>query len=375
MRLLQLCTHFEGGGISRHVIDLSNALRAKGHYVAIAGTRGKWMSEEIDADFFCIDLHNVGEAGGPVPRRLLAAVRGGLALRRVLKAQRIEMIHAHESAPALVSQIATIGSGIPVYVTFHGAEPERIAQFGRIARFSADRVLTPSHNSARDLREIGGVPPDRLQVIGLGVQRTPDSDAACVAAIRAKLLGESGRVLIVTVARLAHQKGIDLLVEAARRSIARDPGLRFVVVGDGPQRDAARAWSAEAGIADVLTFAGHSDEAQAYLAASDIFFLPSRWESLPISIVEAFHRGLPVVATDTAGVEELVDDTVGRLVAIGDVDAMVAALAELAGDAAFARGSRMPRCAAAMRTVFPRPCPCELRAALSRCSGRGKAVA
>ena len=106
------------------------------------------------------------------------------------------------------------------------------------------------------------------------------------------------------------------------------------MVGDGPQRDEARAWASEASIADKLTFAGHSDEAQAYLAASDIFFLPSRWESLPISIVEAFQRGLPVVATDTAGVEELVDETVGRLVPVGDVDAMVAALAELAGDAA-----------------------------------------
>ena len=157
MRLLQLCTHFEGGGISRHVIDLSAALRARGHYVAIAGTRGKWMSEEKDADFFFIDLHNVAEAGGSVPRRLLAALRGGLALRRVLKKQRIEMIHAHESAPALVARIAAMGTGIPVYVTFHGAEPERIAQFGQIARFSADRVLTPSHNSARDLREIAVV--------------------------------------------------------------------------------------------------------------------------------------------------------------------------------------------------------------------------
>ena len=334
MRLLQLCTHFEGGGISRHVIDLSAALRARGHYVAIAGTRGKWMSEEIDANFFFIDLHNVAEAGGSVPRRLLAALRGGLALRRVLKKQRIEMIHAHESAPALVARIAAMGTGIPVYVTFHGAEPERIAQFGQIARFSADRVLTPSHNSARDLREIGGVPPDRLQVMGLGVQRKPDSDSTRVAAIREELLGDNGQVLIVTVARLERQKAIDLLVEAARRSIALNPSLRFVVVGEGPQREEARSWSEEAGIADKLTFAGHSDEVQAYLAASDIFFLPSRWESLPISIVEAFQRGLPVVATDTAGVEELVDESVGRLVAIGDVDAMVAALAELAGDAA-----------------------------------------
>ena len=329
-----MCTHFEGGGISRHAIDLSNALRTRGHYVAIAGTRGKWMREEIDSDFFYIDLHNVGDGGGALPRRLLAAARAAMVLRGVVKAQRIQLVHAHESAPALVARIATIGLRIPIYVTFHGAEPERIAQFGRIARLSADRVLTPSRNSARDLREIGGVSPDQLQVMGLGVQRKPDPSPDHVAALRKTLLGQSGKLLIVTIARLVPQKGIDLLVEAARRSIERDPGLRFVVVGDGPQRDDAAAWAGAAGISDKVTFVGHSDEPQAYLAASDIFFLPSRWESLPISIVEAFHRGLPVVAADTAGVEELVDERVGRLFQIGDLDAMVAALAELSDDGA-----------------------------------------
>lgn len=332
MRLLQLSTHFGPGGITRHVIDLSAALREQGHYVAIAGTRGKWMSEELDSDFYYIDLHHVAEAGGSLPRRLLAAVRAGIALRRVLKAQRIQLIHAHESSAALVARIAAMGTGIPVYVTFHGAEPERIAQFGQIARYTADRVLTPSHNSARDLREVGRVRPDRLQVMGLGIKRKPDPDPERVDALRAELLGEGGRVLIVTVARLEHQKAIDWLVEAARRAISRDPSLRFVVVGGGPQRDEARAWAAEAGIADKLTFAGHSDEVPAYLAAADIFFLPSRWESLPISIVEAFQRRLPVVATNCAGVEELVDGSVGRLVPIGHVDAMVEALIELASD-------------------------------------------
>jgi glycosyltransferase involved in cell wall biosynthesis len=332
MRLLQLSTHFGPGGISRHVIDLSGALRAQGHYVAIAGTRGRWMSEEIDRDFFYIDLHHVAEAGGPLPRRVIAAARSGIRLRRVLKAHQIHLVHAHESAAALVAWIAAIGTSIPVYVTFHGAEPERVAQFGQIARFTADCVLTPSHNSARDLREIGGVPSNRLRVMGLGVQRKPDPDPARVAAIRTELLGKDGRLLIVTVARLERQKGIDVLVEAARRSIARHAELRFVVVGEGPQRDEACGWAAKAGIGDEITFVGHSDEVECYLAASDIFFLPSRWESLPISIVEAFRQGLPVVASDTGGVAELVDETVGRVVSIGDVDAMVAALAELSSD-------------------------------------------
>ncbi len=332
MRILQLCTRFPPGGIQRHVIDLTHGLRARGHHVAIAGTRGAWMNEEIDADFVHIDVHNVAAEGGALPRRLWTALKSGLALRKVLKAEGIDLVHAHESAPALVAWVATRGLRRPVIVTFHGAEPERIGEFGRIARMTADLVVTPSHNSARDLIEKGGVPEKKLRVMGLGVQQKPRPPATEVEALRRELLGGEGRRLIVTVARLAHQKGIDILVEAAKRAFGLDPALRFVVVGDGPQRDDARRWAREAGVEDRVRFVGHSDNAPLYLAAADLFFLPSRWESLPITIVEAFQQGAPVLATDTAGVVELVDSSVGRVVPIGDVNAMAHALIDLTSD-------------------------------------------
>lgn len=332
MRLLQLCTRFPPGGIQRHVIDLAHGLRGRGHYVAFAGSRGAWMNEDIDPHFFHIDVHNVAGEGGALPRRLWTALKSGLALRRIVKRQNIELVHAHESAPALVAWVATRFLHRPVFVTFHGAEPERIGEFARIARLCADLVITPSHNSARDLREQGGMPADRLQVMGLGVQPKPAPASEDVAALRAKLLGDTGRKLIVTVARLAHQKAIDILIEAARGAVLRDPGLRFVIVGDGPQREDARRWVAEAGVESYVNLVGHSDNAPLYLAAADLFFLPSRWESLPITIVEAFQQGAPVLATDTAGVVELVDDSVGRVVPIGDVDAMVDCLIALCSD-------------------------------------------
>ncbi len=334
MRILQLCTRFPPGGIQRHVIDLATGLRARGHHVALAGTPGAWMNADIDRDFHAIDVHNVAAEGGPVARRLWTAVKSGLALRRVLKHDRIEIVHAHESAPALVAWVATRGLGIPVLVTFHGAEPERIAEFGRIARFTADLVVTPSANSARDLRELGGVPGDRLKVMGLGVQQRPRPPAEDVAALRRDLLGADSGTLIVTVARLAHQKAIDHLIAAAKRALAVDPSLRFVVVGDGPQRDQARQWLADADLGGAVRLIGHSDNAPLYMAAADLFFLPSRWESLPITIVEAFQQATPVLATDTAGVVELVDDSVGGVVPIGDIDAMADRLIALTRDPA-----------------------------------------
>ena len=322
MRLLQVCTAFRTGGIQRHVLDLSASLRERGHHVVLAGTPGGWRNETMDANFLALDLDGVAKQGGAFPRRLANALKAALRLRACLRRERIELIHAHESAPALVAWLATRGMSIPTFVTYHGAEPERVALFGRIARIAARRVITPSHRSANDLHHGGGVPAAMLEVIGLGVEVRPPVDEATRQRLRGELLGKDGRRLVVTVARLAHQKGIDVLIEVVRRTCTKRADVRFAVVGDGPLRDDIRRWVAEAGVGRFLTLTGHSDRPHEYLAAADLFLLCSRWEALPLTIVEAFQAGLPVVATDAGGVRELVDDSVGKVVAIGDVDAL-----------------------------------------------------
>jgi len=331
MRILQTCTRFVPGGIQRHVIDLAGWLRERGHDVTLGGTPGPW-SDLADPNFVPIDVHNVAAEGGPLPRRLVYLARAAAALRPELKRRRIELIHAHESAPGLVVGLAAIGTGIPVVLSFHGSNPERIREFGRIGRMVATRLITPSHRSAEDLATIGGVPRDRLHVIGLGIKPVAAPAPEAVAEIRRELLGPDGRILVLTVARLAHQKGIDYLVEIVRRVTAADPAIRFAVVGDGPQRDEARGWAEAAGVADRLQFLGHSNDPASYMAAADLFLLPSRWESLPITIVEAFRQRLPVIATDCGGVCELVDDSVGRLAQIGDVEALAGLVLALAHD-------------------------------------------
>src|SRR6185369_14808832 len=133
-------------------------------------------------------------------------------------------------------------------------------------------------------------------------------------------------------ARLAHQKGIDVLVEVVRRIAARRKDVRFIVVGYGPLRDDVERWIAQAGVERFLTLIGYDDRPQEHLAAADLFVLTSRCEGLPVTIVEAFREGLPVVATDAGGVRELVDETVGRVVAIGDVDALTEAVDSICTD-------------------------------------------
>lgn len=327
-RVLQLCTRFPPGGIQRHVLDVSHWLRARGWHVAMAGTPGAWLDETMDPDFHPIGLGDVAEEGGTLPRRMIAAHKAATKLRACLKQERFDLVHAHESAPALVARLAAFGLQIPIAVTFHGAEPERIAQFSMIARRCADHILTPSHKSADDLAEYGRISRQSIRVIGLGVHAPTPIGASETAMLRRRLLN-GGDTLVVTVARLAHQKAIDHLVAVAAKLRPTHPGLRFVVVGDGPQFAEAQEWIRSADLSQIVTLAGRSDTPHRYLSAADIFFLPSRWESLPITIVEAFRAGLPVIATDTGGVSELVDDAVGAVAPVGDIDALADALSRL----------------------------------------------
>lgn len=346
MRIAQMATDFGMGGIARHSTDLGAWLAAQGHEVFFAGTEGEWANPRSHAGFLDIPTRGVAAGGGALPRRLANTLGAAFGLRRWLRRMRIDVIHAHESAPGLVALVARAGLGIPLVVTYHGSEPGRVRGFGAIARH-ADVVVTPSFRAGEALVAEGGVPRDRVRVIGLGIRPAPADNAEDVARLRAELLGDGTR-LVVSLARVAYQKGIDILIDCVARLKQTDPGIRFVVVGDGPLDAEMRALAASRGVTSHLTFAGRSETPFRYLRAADLMLLTSRWEALPISIVESFQVGTPVVATDCSGVHQLVDDSVGACVPVGDVAAISDAVARIVTDDALrARMSLAARARAA----------------------------
>jgi glycosyltransferase involved in cell wall biosynthesis len=331
MRIIQFCTKFGAGGIARHAVDLGLWLRTQGHEVVFAGAPGEVLDSEREKQFIPLSTDRVsGHAG--MFRRVGSAWACSKELRNFLKDARVDLIHCHESAPAIVARLASRGMKIPVLLTYHGSEPERIRQFAMTGKFTAQQVITPSHRSASDLISRGGLPESKVRVIGLGIKTPPPADAAKVESLRRDLLGEHGKILVVVVARIAYQKGIDILVRVVRRINQRRQDIRVVVVGGGELRDDMEELSVASGTGHLIHFAGHIDEPRIYLDAADLFLLTSRWEALPISIVEAFRAGLPVVAADTSGVEELVDSSVGAVLPIGDEEAFAEAVLRICND-------------------------------------------
>lgn len=332
MRILQLCTNFNSGGIQRHVLDLTEWLRAHGHEVFMAGTPGDWLTQANDNHFYDLPTDGVSFAGGHLLNRGANVAAAASKLRALVGKLKPDMIHAHETAPALVARLSNIGRNIPIAYTYHGSEPERVPEVGRIARFAADYVITPSFTTARDLELRGHIAKSKLRVMGLGVKTAPEYSPAEIAELRAQLLPPGRRFLCVTIARLAPQKGLDVLIDVVRRVVGERHDVQFVVAGDGPLKNEVLTWAEKAGIAEYISFIGRTNEAYKLMAAADAFLLTSRWENLPITIVEAFRSKLPVIATDCGGVAELVDDSVGKVLPVGDVAGLAHAVLEIAGD-------------------------------------------
>jgi glycosyltransferase involved in cell wall biosynthesis len=178
-----------------------------------------------------------------------------------------------------------------------------------------------------------GVPDRKIRVVGNGVDvdRLP---APTHPRLRGELVGSADRAVVLTIARLDAQKGLEYLLTAA----ADVPNAVFVLVGEGREQPALEAKARMLGVADRVRFLGHRDDVPDLLAACDLFVLPSLYEGLPLSVLEAMASARPVVATAIAGTSEaVVHGETGLLVPPADPTGLAGAIRALLVDGALAR--------------------------------------
>jgi glycosyltransferase involved in cell wall biosynthesis len=140
-----------------------------------------------------------------------------------------------------------------------------------------------------------------------------------IEALRESLGVAPGEYLVGAVARLAHSKGLDHLIEAFR--LADLPNARLVILGEGRERKRL-----ERLLGPNMTMPGFRKNIKDYYQAFDLFVCPSRREPLPLVMLEAFDAGLPIVASTAEGCRELIEEYGGDLFPIGDVKALAAIL-------------------------------------------------
>jgi glycosyltransferase involved in cell wall biosynthesis len=251
----------------------------------------------------------------------------------VLRARRPAVFHAHLSWPvackwglaaAVAARVPAVLATAQLFVDVPVGLSRRV-QMGVLGRLTG-RYIAVSEDTRRRLLDAFGWSDAKVVVVRnaiplerYAVGRDPS--------VRAALTGGDDAPLALVTARLDEQKGHDVLLRAA----ARLPGVRFACAGDGPLRDRLLAQARELGVAGRVAFLGYRDDLPSLLAACDLVVLPSRYEGLPISLIEAMAAARPVVATDIGGTRELVrDGETGVLVPPDDPEALADAIADLA---------------------------------------------
>jgi L-malate glycosyltransferase len=169
---------------------------------------------------------------------------------------------------------------------------------------------------------VHGVPLEHVRAASAGREQT-----------RQELGVGPDEVLVATVANYVPKKDYPNLLEAARRVVERAPTVRFVAVGQGPREREVVELRRRLGLEDRVVLTGYRDDAVRVLAGADLFVLASRWEGLPVALMEALALGLPVVATAVGGVPEALEPGVeGELVPPGRPERLAAAISTLAAD-------------------------------------------
>ncbi|MFL5560770.1 MAG: glycosyltransferase family 4 protein [Gemmatimonadaceae bacterium] len=275
---------------------------------------------------------------------------GIMAIRRLVRARRYDVVHVHWPVPhALMGIAAQRTAKLPMVTTYYGAELRLAARsrvFTRLLRAAARRSARNaaiSRHTADDLTRLTGV---TAEIIPYSIAFTPHARSTTTA---------ERPFTVLFVGRLVARKGVPVLLEAWAQAAL--PNAKLVIVGGGPDRDALEARSASLGVDANIDFRGRvSDEelASAYSTA-DLFVLPAvldargDTEGLGVVLLEAMASHVPVLASAAGGITDvIVDGESGILVPPGDAAALSNALRRVAGDPALratlaANGARRVR--------------------------------
>jgi glycosyltransferase involved in cell wall biosynthesis len=336
------------GGPALHVSYLSAGLRDRGYEtILVAGSVGRgeqsmsYVAEELGVPV--VTIPHLHREISPV-RDLLATMR----LARIIRAERPAILHTHTAKAGAVGRVAALLAGRhrpPIIVhTFHGHVLR--GYFGRfwtgvfrllerwLARIT-DALVAVSPEVRDELVAFGVAPASKFRVIRLGIEldeRLSRDGAARAETRRVMGIGDE-RFVVGWIGRMTAVKRTDVVLRSFRR--LRDDGVDAVLcmVGDGPDRRSVEDLAGELGVMRDSLFPGYQEDVGPFFAAFDVFVLPSGNEGTPVTAIEALASGCPVVATRVGGVPDVVTDGAdGFLVEPGDVEALAARLAQLAGD-------------------------------------------
>ncbi|HEV8385528.1 MAG TPA: glycosyltransferase [Candidatus Acidoferrales bacterium] len=336
-RIMLFTDSFSHGGTERQFVQVLRLIDRE-KYEVLAGClkrRGQFLSE---AEALGIPIYEF-----PITSlRKWSTISWLDKLTKLLEDEKVDLVHAFDFYTDIFAVTAAFLADVPVVIASRrelAGDRSRFEQWGiRFACQLASAVVANSHAAGSRLtglftensRKVRVVP----NVIDLGAFRMEHAPEN----VRRQLGFAPGTPLVGALAMLRVEKDLPTFLRAAALLRSSAPEVRFVIIGEGAERQRIESLARELQISASLLLLGDRHDVPDLLAALDVFVLSSVTESFPNAILEAMVMGRPVVATRVGGVPELVEDEkTGFLVPPGDASAMAKRIQQLLHDSALRR--------------------------------------
>ena len=334
LRVLMLDSETTWRGGQNQLALLVRGLRDRGVDTTVAAPPGAALLQ-------CDDVRELQKWALPMRHGLdvVAAAR----LARHLRQHEYDVVHCHSSHahsiaflamwPARLSQGDGESKKRPRLVVSRRVSFPIARRGVRALKYrGADLYLAISSN-VHDVLVHGGVAPARVALVPSGVDLEHLRQRRDAQRVRNELNIPRGSTVVGTVAALTENKAVGDLVRAARSVAEQLPELRVIIVGEGPARPDLERLIAQLGLQDRVLLTGFRPDVFDIFAMLDCFVLPSRLEGLGTSIMDAHVMGIPVVATRTGGIPDLIEDgRTGLLVPPRDPDLLGGAIVRMLRD-------------------------------------------
>lgn len=326
MKILQIISSGGMYGAEAVILNLSRTLNESGN-ASILGVfaNSKNLNLQLHERAIAegIESHLI-PCSGRIDRTTIRELRD-LAIRL-----RADVVHTHGFKGDIYSYFAFAPLKTPLVSTCHNwiDTDQIVLLYGKLDRFVLRRyaAVIAVSDAVKQRLLTSGVREDKIEIIKNGIDLRPFAEAT--ASLRGTV-GE-GTPTVGFVGRLSKEKGADIFLQVAARVAVTVPNAKFVLVGEGPEREALESQIDELGIRDKVVLVGRRNDMPSVYASVDLMVLPSRDEGMPMAVLEGMSSGLPWVAAAVGDVPKIIQNgKTGILAPPGDIDSLAAGVISL----------------------------------------------
>ena len=282
------------GGTENVVLQLCEILSGKVNKIVVCSSGGV---HEKKLQEMGIKHYTIPDIASKNPMDMLKSY---CAIKNIINKEQITIVHSHHRMAAFYTEFAApkrVMKAANAHNTF--TDKKKLTQLA----YRNTKVVAVGEMVKKNLTEYFGIPKEQVCVIHNAVKPF-DGNIVPVEILHKE--HTKGNVLIGNIGRLSEQKGMNYFIEAAGITVKTHPKARFIIVGDGEEREKLYAQVEAKGLQDKVLFLGYRNDIQNIMSQLDFVVLSSLWEGLPLTPIEAFSVGKPVIGTAVDGTSEII---------------------------------------------------------------------